>query len=134
MKGLVVPGIPFLVSFALSLSTAGGHVYWQDSGFFLVAVKELGVLYPPGFALYVLLCKAWTLALWWVDFTYAVHLFSATCAALAAGRIAVAAPDPRRTQGAAFRPAQEEGPAAEWIGVSIACLAASGYTFWAAAI
>jgi hypothetical protein len=134
VKRLVVPGIPFLLSFALSLSTAGSHVYWQDSGFFLVAVKELGVLYPPGFALYVLLCKAWTLALGWVDFTYAVHLFSATCAALAAGTIAVAARDLLRTKGPLFRTLEEEGPRADGVGVSIGCLAASGYTFWSAAI
>ncbi len=134
MKRLVLPGIPFLVSFALSLSTAGSHVYWQDSGFFLVAVKELGVLYPPGFALYVLLCKAWTLAFWWVDFTYAVHLFSATCAALAAGTLAVATRDLLRTKGPLFRTLQEEGPWADATGAAIGCLAASGYTFWSAAI
>lgn len=134
MKRLTLPGIPFLLSFALSLWTAGSHCYWQDSGFFLVAVKELGILYPPGFALYVLLCKAWTLALWFLDFTYAVHLFSAVCAAAAAGTIAVAARDLLRTKGPVFRTVQEEGPLAEWVGASIGCLAASGYTFWAAAI
>jgi len=134
MKRFVVPGIPFLLSFGLSLSTAGSHLYWQDSGLFLVAVKELSVLYPPGFALYVLLCKAWTLMLWWVDFTYAVHLFSATCAAIAAGTLAVAARDLLRSKGPLFHTVEEEGPRAEWIGVCIGCLAASGYTFWAAAI
>jgi hypothetical protein len=97
-------------------------------------VKELGILYPPGFALYVLLCKAWTMALWFVDFTYAVHLFSATCAALAAGTIAVAARDLLRTKGPIFKTVQEEGPLAEGVGASIGCLAASGYTFWASAI
>jgi hypothetical protein len=134
VRRFVVPGIPFVVSFALSLSTAGAHVYWQDSGFFLVAVKELGVLYPPGFALYVLLCKAWTLMWWWVDFTYAVHLFSATCAALAAGTIAVAARDLLRTKGPIFHTVEDVSPLADWVGVSVGCLAASGYTFWAAAI
>lgn len=134
MKRLILPGIPFLLSFALSLSTAGSHCYWQDSGFFLVAVKELGILYPPGFALYVLLCKAWTMALGFVDFTTAVHLFSATCAALAAGTLAVAARDLLRTKGPIFKTVEEEGPLAEWVGASIGCLAASGYTFWAAAI
>jgi tetratricopeptide (TPR) repeat protein len=134
VKRFILPGIPFVVSMALSLSTAGSHCYWQDSGFFLVAVKELGILYPPGFALYVLLCKAWTLALWFVDFTYAVHLFSAFCAALAAGTIAVAARDLLRTGGPVFHTVEEEGPLAEWVGASIGCLAASGYTFWAAAI
>jgi hypothetical protein len=134
VKRRILPGIPFVLSLGLSLSTAGSHVYWQDSGFYLVAVKELGVLYPPGFALYVLLCKAWTLALWFVDFTYAVHLFSAVCAALAAGTIAVAARDLLRTKGPLFHNAEEQGPLAEWVGAAIGCLAASGYTFWAAAI
>ncbi|MBI3854822.1 MAG: DUF2723 domain-containing protein [Planctomycetes bacterium] len=134
MRLLVLPGIPFLLSLGFSVSTAGSHVYWQDSGFFLVAVKELGILYPPGFALYVLLCKAWTLALGFVDFTYAVHLFSAVCAAGAAGTIAVATRDLLRTKGPLFKTVEEEGPLAEWIGVSIGCLAAGGYTFWAAAI
>jgi tetratricopeptide (TPR) repeat protein len=134
MKRLILPGIPFVLSMGLSLSTAGSHLYWQDSGFFLVAVKELGVLYPPGFVLYVLLCKLWTLAFWFLDFTYAVHLFSATCAALAAGTIAVAARDLLRTKGPLFHNAEEAGPLAEWVGAGIGCLAASGYTFWAAAI
>jgi hypothetical protein len=134
MKRLILPGIPCVLSLLLSFSTAGPHCYWQDSGFFLVAVKELGVLYPPGFALYVLLCKAWTLALWFVDFTYAVHLFSAFCAAGAAGTLAVAARDLLRTKGPIFRTIQEDGPSAAWVGGSIGCLAAGGYTFWAAAI
>jgi len=134
VKRLILPGIPFVVSMALSLSTVGGHVSWQDSGFYLVAVNDLGVLYPPGFALYVLLCKAWTLLLGWVDFTLAVHLFSSTCAALAAGTLAVAARDLLRTRGPIFHTTEEEGPLAEWVGVSIGCLAATGYSFWGAAI
>ena len=122
MRRLILPGIPFVFSMTLSISTAGGHLYWQDSGIFLVAIKELGVLYPPGFALYVLLCKAWTLALWWVDFTYAVHLFSATCAALTAGTMAVTVRDLLSTKGPIFHNAEEQGPLAEWVGVSIGCL------------
>src|ERR1051326_744808 len=134
MRRRLLPAIPFVLSFALSLSTAGSHCYWQDSGFFLVAVKELGILYPPGFVVYELLCKAWTFALWFGDFPYAVRLVSSMCAALAAGTIAVATRDLLRTKGPIFRTVQEEGPIAEWIGVSNGCLAASGYTFWAAAI
>jgi len=134
MKRLILPGIPFVLSLLLSFSTAGSHCYWQDSGFFLVAVKELGTLYPPGFALYVLLCKAWTRLLFFVDFTYAVHLFSAFCAAAAAGTLAVAARDLLRTKGPIFRTIEEDGPLSVWVGASIGCLAASGYTFWAAAI
>jgi tetratricopeptide (TPR) repeat protein len=123
-----------MLSLLLSFSSAGSHCYWQDSGFFLVAVKELGVLYPPGFAVYVLLCKAWTRLLFFVDFTYAVHLFSAFCAAAAAGTLAVAARDLLRTKGPLFRSVEEQGSLSDWVGVSIGCLAASGYTFWAAAI
>jgi hypothetical protein len=134
MRRLIVPGVPFVLSLLLSFSSAGSHCYWQDSGFFLVAVKELGVLYPPGFALYVLLCKAWTRLLFFVDFTYAVHLFSAFCAAAAAGTLAVTARDLLRTKGPLFRTVGEEGPSADWVGASIGCLVASGYTFWAAAI
>jgi len=110
MRRLILPGIPFVLSLLLSFSTAGSHCYWQDSGFFLVAVKELGVLYPPGFALYVLICKAWTLALGFVDFTYAVHLFSAFCAAGAAGTLAVATRDLLRTKGPIFRTIGDDSP------------------------
>ncbi|MBV8880006.1 MAG: DUF2723 domain-containing protein, partial [Planctomycetaceae bacterium] len=134
VKRLLLPGIPFVFSFLLSLWTAGSHLYWQDSGLFLAAVKELGVLYPPGFVLYLLLCKAWTLGLFWVDFTYAVHLFSSVCAAVAAGTLAVAARDLLRTRGPLFRTAEDDSPMPEWAGACIGCLAACGYTFWAAAI
>ena len=85
------PGLPFVVSAILSLSTVGSHIYWQDSGFYLSAVQEMGVLYPHGVVLYQVLCKAWTLLLFFVDFALAVHLFSSFCAALAAGTIALAA-------------------------------------------
>ena len=71
MKRLVVPGIPFALSLVLSFCTVGTTVGWQDSGFFLAGVKDLGVLYPPGFVLYLLLCKAWTAVLGFVDFTLA---------------------------------------------------------------
>jgi tetratricopeptide (TPR) repeat protein len=134
MRRFLLPGVPFAVSLALSFSTMGSHVYWQDSGFFLVAVKELGILYPPGFALYVLLCKAWTLAFRFLDFTYAVHLFSAVCSAAAAGTLALAARDLLRTKGPLFRTVEIEAAPASWIGASVGCLAASGFTFWAAAI
>src|SRR3954465_7475848 len=87
----------------LSACTVGGRVGWQDSGFFLAAVKDLGVLYPPGFVLYLVLCKTWTLLLGFVDFTLAVPLFSPVCAAGAAAAIAVAARELLRSQGPLFR-------------------------------
>jgi tetratricopeptide (TPR) repeat protein len=124
MKRFLVPGIPFALSLVLSLCTVGTTVGWQDSGFFLAGVKELGVLYPPGFVLYLLLCKAWTLLLGFLDFTLAVHLFSSLCAALAAAAIAVASRDLLRMLGS------ENDPAATVAG----CLAASGYTLWSSAL
>ena len=63
MKRWAVPGIPFALSLCLSLATVGSHPFWQDSGLYLTAIKDLGVLYPPGFALYEVLCRAWRDAL-----------------------------------------------------------------------
>lgn len=135
MKRLIVPGIPFALSLALSLSTVGTSVGWQDSGFFLCAVKEMGLLHPPGFVLYLLLCKAWTLLFFFLDFTLAVHLFSSVCAAGAAGVLAVAARDLLRSRGPIFQVTVEDpGPRADGAGIAVGCLAASGYTFWASGI
>src|SRR6185503_15152419 len=102
MRRWIVPAIPFAFSLSLSLSTVGPHPYWQDSGVYLTAVKELGVLYPPGFGLYLVLCKFWTLALFFVDFTLAVHLFSSLCTALAAATVSVAVRDLLKSRGRLF--------------------------------
>src|SRR5258708_28466240 len=130
----LVPALPFALSLGLSLATLGPHPYWQDSGFFLVAVKERSILYPPGFAIYELLCKVWTVALGFIDFTRAVHLFSAFCAALAAGTLGVAVRDLLRPKGAIFRTLEEDGPLADVAAVAVACLAACGFTFWPPAL
>src|SRR5215213_5741440 len=100
-------GVP-LVPFALSL--------------FLAAVKDLGVLYPPGFVLYLVLCKTWTLLLGFLDFTLAVHLFSSVCAAGAAAAIAVAARELLRSEGPLFR--LDVGPN-DLAALAAGCLAAS---------
>ncbi len=127
----MVPGIPFLFSVVLSLSTVGRNVHWQDSGFFLSNVKEMGVLYPHGFVLYQLLCKIWTLALNRVDFTLAVHLFSSFCAALAAGALAAAAKELLLSRGALFRVIEDDpGIMADLGAAGAGCIAAAGYTFW----
>jgi len=128
--------VPALLSLLLSAFTVGNRVYWQDSGFYLSAVKELGVLYPHGFVLFLLLCKLWTLALFFVPFTLAVHLFSAACAAGAAGALASAAASLLRSRGPIFQVSAED-PGAEtagWVGGAVGCLAAAGFTFWSAAI
>src|SRR5205814_2579870 len=122
----------FVLSLILSGFTIGTKVSWQDSGFFLAGVKELGILYSPGFVLYLVLCKAWTLLLGgFLDFTLAVHLFSAFCAAGAAATIAVASRDLLRTQGPLFRVACADGDLAAIVAGG---LAACGFTFWSAAL
>src|SRR4051812_19803135 len=113
----LVPGLPFALSLALSAATVGSHIHWQDSGFYLTAVHDMGVLYPHGFVVYQVLCKAWTGLLFFVDFVLAVHLFSTLCAALAAGVLALAAREGTSREG--------DLPAA-----LTGCLVAAGYTFW----
>lgn len=130
-RALLAPGVPFLVSLALSLSTVGRHVFWQDSGFFLCAVKELGVLYPPGFVLYVLLARAWAEVFFFLDFTLAVHLFSSFWAALAAAFLGLAARDALRSRGPWLGMGGEgEEPRAGEIGAAVGALAAAGFTWW----
>jgi len=118
----LVPAVPAVLSLILSLSTVGSHVFWQDSGFYLTAVHEMSVLYPHGFVVYQLLCKLWTQLFFFLDFTLAVHLFSAACAAAAAAVVALAARDFVR-----------DGEA-DLAGMLTGCLAASGYTFWMSGI
>src|SRR4029453_4083601 len=135
MKRWIVPGIPFLFSSILSLSTVGSYPFWQDSGVYLTAVKELGVLYAPGFALYEVLCWSWTRILFFVDFTLAVHLFSAMCAAMASGVAALAARDLLRSRGKLFSiTPTDPGPVADASGVLAGVVLAGGFTFWSAAI
>jgi tetratricopeptide (TPR) repeat protein len=135
MKRSWVPALPALLSLLLSGTTVGPHPYWQDSGFFLAAVKDWGVLYPTGFALYIVLCKVWTSIVFFVDFTLAVHLFSSLCAALAAGTLATAARELLESRGSLFRTTlAEPGPAVNLAACATGCLAAAGYTFWSSAI
>lgn len=122
MRKALVPGLPFALSLLLSLSTIGSHIYWQDSGLFLTAVHDMGVLYPHGFVVYQLLCKLWTSLLFFVDFVLAVHLFSAVCAASASAVLALAARDFLK------------GPSREVPSVLAGMIAAAGYTFWFAGL
>jgi hypothetical protein len=135
MKRWAVPGIPFALSLCLSLSTVGAHPFWQDSGLYLTAIKECGVLYAPGFVLYELLCRLWTQLLFFVDFTLAVHLFSSVCAALACGALSQATRDFLGSRGKVFSlPPQEPVERADACGILAGVLLASGFTFWSAAI
>jgi hypothetical protein len=136
MKRWAVFAVPFVLSLCLSAATVGRHAYWQDSGLYLTAVKELGVLYPPGFVLYEVLCRLWTLVFAFLDFTLAVHLFSSACAALAAGTTAVAARDLLLGRGPLLRVTEEEDPGglADGCGMLAGVILACGFTFWSAAI
>jgi len=130
-----VPGLPFALSLCLSLLTVGKHPYWQDSGLYLTAIKELGVLYPPGFTLYEVLCYGWTRILGFLDFTLAVHLFSSLCAAAAAGVVALATRDFLRSRGKIFGAALElSGAPVEECAILSGVVMAGGYTFWSTAI
>jgi tetratricopeptide (TPR) repeat protein len=127
LKRACVPGIPFLFSLLLSSFTVGSTVFWQDSGFYLTAVHEMSVLYPHGFILYQVLCKAWTLAAAPVfGFTLAVHLFSSIAAACGAGFASLAARD--------FLRRVEPGKPAELPAIAAGCLLAGGYCYAHAAI
>jgi hypothetical protein len=130
MKRRVAFLAPFLVSAAASTAVLGDRVYWQDEGFFLCAVKDLAVLYPPGFVPYLLLCKAWTLLLGFLDFVLAVHLFSAACAAAAAGVLGLAVRDQLESKGPLMGGGGVEGVRASAAGAAVGALWACGYTFW----
>ncbi|HLY10413.1 MAG TPA: DUF2723 domain-containing protein [Planctomycetota bacterium] len=127
LRSWAVPLVPFLWSLGLSVATVGSTVFWQDSGFYLTAVHEFSVLYPHGFVLYLALCKAWTVvAAPVLGFTLAVHAFSILCAAAASSCIALAA----RALLRRVEPLASPNLAA----IGAACLAATGYSFWHAAI
>src|SRR5882672_3407778 len=127
MKRAAVPGIPFLFSMFLSACTVGSHAYWQDSGFYLTAVRELSVLYPHGFVLYLLLCKTWTLvAAPLFGFCLAVHLFSSLMAAAGAAFTSLAARD--------FLRKLDPAKSADLPAIGAACLLSAGYCYGHAAI
>src|SRR5882672_9497379 len=127
MKRGFVPGIPFLFSLLLSAGTVGSHVFWQDPGYYLTAVRDVSVLYPHGFVLYLVLCKGWTLVAAPVfGFVLAVHLFSSLCAAGGAAFTALAARDFLRK---AAPDASADLPA-----VLASCLMSAGYCYGHAAI
>jgi tetratricopeptide (TPR) repeat protein len=126
-KDRLVPGVPFAFSLLLSCATVGNTVYWQDSGFFLTAVHDLSVLYPHGFVLYLVLCKAWTLVTApLAGFALSVHLFSSLCAAAGAAFTALAARD--------FLRRIDPSKAAELPAIGASCLLAAGYSYGHAAI
>lgn len=83
-----------LVTLALYASTAAPTVSWRnggaDSAELVTASYTLGIAHPPGYPLYVLLGKAWSL-LPLGEVARRYNLFSAACGALAAALVAVLA-------------------------------------------
>lgn len=123
----LVPAVPALFSLLLSAMTVGTTVFWQDSGLYLVAVHEMSTLYPHGFALYQMLCKAWTLVAAPVfGFALSVHLFSAIGAAAGAAFAALAVRD--------FLKRVEPTKPPEIPAILAGCVLAAGYCYGHAAI
>jgi hypothetical protein len=71
----------FVFSLLVYVATLAPSVFWWDSGEFIANVSSLGIPHRPGFPLYILLAKVFTLfstqnLSWWTN------LFSAVCAAI----------------------------------------------------
>ncbi len=130
---LTVAGLPFACSLLLSFATHGTTVFWQDSGIFLSGIKELSVLYPHGFVLYQLTAWLWTKLLGWLDFTLAVHLYSAVCTAGACAALGLASRDLLRSRHCGSS-ADSGASLRDWAAAAVGCLAAAGFTMASAAI
>lgn len=79
--------LTFIPLFTLYGLTSSSTVYWQDSGLYLSGVKTLGIIYPPGNTLYLILAFLWTrvfaLFNFGMNFTKTLIMFSAFWGALA---------------------------------------------------
>jgi tetratricopeptide (TPR) repeat protein len=80
-RAIGVAALPFAVYAAGACRTA----YVGDSGDLLTAIAVLGIPHPSGYPLYVLLAKLWSLVFFFLPLPWSVSLFSAACAAAAAG-------------------------------------------------
>ncbi|HUV95603.1 MAG TPA: DUF2723 domain-containing protein, partial [Anaerolineae bacterium] len=87
----------FLIMLALYVSTLAPTVLPADSGEFQLVSNVLGIAHPPGYPLYTLLGKLFTL-IPLGDGAYRVNLFGAVCGALT---VAVVAASVRRATGSA---------------------------------
>ncbi|MGQ9684412.1 MAG: protein O-mannosyl-transferase family [Anaerolineae bacterium] len=70
------------VSLALYVVTLAPSVQAADAGEFQLVAATLGIAHPPGYPLYTLLGKAFTLVPWG-DVAWRVNLFAAVCATVA---------------------------------------------------
>ncbi|MEP7088417.1 MAG: DUF2723 domain-containing protein, partial [Gemmatimonadota bacterium] len=67
---------------------APGLTMW-DAGELIAAVRTFGIPHQPGTPLYVLLARAWSVALPFLGTALATNLFSAACTAAAGGLLAI---------------------------------------------
>jgi hypothetical protein len=65
------------------LATLAPGVTLWDAGEFASAVESLGVPHPPGTPLFILVARAWRLALWFLPTALATNLLAAACTAIA---------------------------------------------------
>lgn len=84
-----------LVSLVAYISTLAPGLSWAhsgaDGGDLITAAYHLGVPHPPGYPLYVLVAHVWNSLLSWLpDIAQRFNLFSAFCAAAAAGLMTMA--------------------------------------------
>ncbi|MBI5574263.1 MAG: DUF2723 domain-containing protein [Elusimicrobia bacterium] len=77
--------IVFLISFGFYLLTLCPTVYVGDSGEFTTAAYTLGITHPPGYPLYVLFGKIFTLIIPFGNIAYRINLMSAFFGALSCG-------------------------------------------------
>lgn len=73
----------FLAALSLYARTLSPTVYTFDSAELAAGAYSLGIVHATGYPLYLLLAKAFTLAVPLGDIAFRVNLFSAACAALA---------------------------------------------------
>ena len=71
------------------LATLAPGVTLWDAGEFAAAVESLGIPHPPGTPLFILVARAWRLALWFLPTAVATNLLAAVSTSIAAGTGAV---------------------------------------------
>lgn len=81
-KTYYLPTALFLSTTLLYLYTMPPTVYWQDAGIYLSGIKDGGIVYPPGFPIYMILEIVWTHIVPIGNFTQKVHAFSAAIGGL----------------------------------------------------
>ncbi len=81
-KSHFIPFLLFLISFGIYLKTLCPTIYTSDSGELIIAVYTLGIPHPPGYPLYCLLGKFFTLIFPSGNIAFRLNLMSALFASL----------------------------------------------------